>query len=150
MNHEQRILALTRLQAQVKKALDAERSAWADGKEIGTRMPASFSAGRLGTISLEEKTGEFVLVDEAALLKWALANNQNLVDFEPRISSATKTVLKKNPVTSDGEIIPGFELAEPVAKVVVRSDLKGDPDAVIADAMRSGELVLSELLEIEQ
>lgn len=150
MSVEQKILALTVLQKKVKAAVDEYRASWGEGKNLKDRGSASFAGELLGTVTMESSGGQWKLEDKDALLRWALENNPSLVRFDPHIPESTIAQLKKNPVTEDGEVLPGFELGEPGRKIVVRTERGVDANALISRAVANGELTVSELLELEQ
>lgn len=147
-NLAQEILALTLLQKQVKAVLDVKRAQWGQGKTAGDRNGAALGSESLGTVSFEKPKASFKLTEPDVALKWAQENNPQVVKFEPFLDPAWVAAVSKEPVTSEGEIIPGFELVEPAPRIVVRTAKEGVE--LLSRALRDGELVVSDFLEIEK
>ena len=142
------ILALTLLQKQVKEALDKKRAEWGTGKTPGDRSGAAIGGEQLGTVSFEKAKNSFKLTDPEAALEWAQEHLPQVVKFEPFLDVAWVTAVSKEPVTPDGEIIPGFELVEPAPRIVVRADKDGAE--VLSRALATGALTFDEVLAVEQ
>lgn len=142
------ILALTLLQKQVKEALDKKRAEWAQDKAPGDRSGAVVGGESLGTVSFEKAKPSFKLTDPAAALAWAQEHQPQVVKFEPFLDPGWVTAVAKEPVTPDGEIIPGFELSEPAPRIVVRTAKEGAE--VLSRALAEGAITFDEVLAVEQ
>lgn len=153
MEIEQKIAALTVLEKAIKAENARLKAEWADGKKVGERKPAELNNSQMFLINLEAGSQTCVVEDESKVLEWALANNPQIVDFSPRVHPDSLAVLKKHPVTADGEVLPGFAFREGNPKVVMRKP-KGVTDAMnnetVIAAINAGELTLGNVLEIEQ
>lgn len=136
------------MQKQVKAALDEKRAQWGAGKEAGDRNGAVIAGESLGTVSFEKAKASFKLTDPAAALEWAQGNNPQVVKFEPFLDPHWVAAVAKEPVTGDGEIIPGFEVVEPAPRIVVRTAKDGAD--VLARALASGELSFDSVLQVGQ
>ncbi|MBF0808846.1 hypothetical protein E4U03_09560 [Rothia nasimurium] len=147
-NLPQEILALTLLQKQIKASLDEKRAQWGAGKTPGDRNGAAIDGESMGTISFEQAKASFKLADPVAALKWAQENNPQVVKFEPFLDPGWVAAVSKEPVTAEGELIPGFELVEPAPKIVVRTARDGA--GVLSRALAAEKLSVASVLQVEQ
>lgn len=147
MELEDQIVALTALQSRIKDELDKKRKAWLEKARPKSRDTAMIGDAELGSVSWRKGATRWTLTDKEALIQWAQANATHLIDYGVFIPDHHLAALKKNPVTEDGEVIPGFEVSESEPGVTV----KPVPDAgrVIENAVAEGQLSWSEVLEIE-
>lgn len=147
MELEDQVVALTVLQAKVKEELDRKRAAWLAQARPKQRSTAMIGDEELGSVSWRKGAQRWALRDPEALLGWAMENAPHLVDYAPHVPEHHVAALKKNPVTEDGEVIPGFEVSESPDGVTVKP--AADAEAVVARAVRSGALAYADLLELE-
>lgn len=147
MELEDQIVALTALQARVKKAIDGKRAEWLEKARPKQRSTAMIGDAEIGSVSWRKGATRWILTDKEALVTWAQAHASHLVDYEPHIPDHHLTALKKNPVTEDGEVIPGFEVSESDPGVTVKP--VPEAEKVIEDAVAEGRLSWAQVLEIE-
>lgn len=147
MKLEDKITALTVLAKEVKAQLDTARGQWAEDARTKQRDVGGIGDEALGTVSREQGSTSWRLVDRQAFTEWAQAHAPHLVEYSAHVPEHHVTAIKKKPVTEDGEIIPGFDSVESGPKTVVR--LEDDAADVVRRAVQSGALSYGSLLEIE-
>ena len=144
MERSDRIAALTILKDRVEAELKAEKAAWAEGARPKQRDAAMIGDAELGTVTMTAGRETWKPVDKAAVLEWAMANAEHLVQFKAHIPEDTLRQLAKNPADSNGEIIPGFERQVGAPYPSFRK--APGAEAVIAQAVRDGSLSFADML----
>lgn len=143
-----KVVLFDRLERRVKAAKDTAKAHWSEGARAGQRDVAALGDADLGTVTMTKGRETWKHVDPAATLAWAKEHAPHLVETREVIPDGHLAALKKEPITPDGEIIPGFEpvVGDPYPSVRAAKDV----DAVIESAVQAGLLNWDEVLELEQ
>lgn len=113
--------ALKRIEAVVKEGMAFVKEAHlqallADAENTGGKQwGVDIDGEKIATVSLSGGTSKPLVVDEGALIEWAMKNRPDLVDTRPRLSSQAAGTLKQliagyadgAALTADGEVVPG-------------------------------------------
>lgn len=136
MRHEDRVTALTLLKKRVDAELAAAKSAFQADSRPRDRRSSVIAGIDMGSVSLTAGRLSYKVVNMDALLDWCAEHAEHLLELT--ISQDNLKVLLRNPVNSDGEMLPGVELVEGDPYVTVR--LSDGAATAFADAVAAGEI----------
>lgn len=149
-----KIIALALLKKQVAAEFEAAKEEWGRTHGPGDRKGAVVSGQLIGKVEWRGGKQSWKLTKPELLLAWAQENMPQEVKFEPFLNPGWVTQVSKNPVTKEGEVLPGFELVEskPTVYASPSTESKGGVDgaAVLSRALADGSLSFSEVLAVEQ
>lgn len=140
-----KLVLLSELEKRVKAAKDAAKAEWAENARPKQRDAAALGDAELGTVTMTKGRESWKLTDEGALIGWAQDNAPHMLTT--RVREADLAVLKRKPITEEGEILPGFEQVTGEPYPSIRA-VPGAAD-LIASAVQAGVLEWSEVLELE-
>lgn len=138
------------IEARAKELKDEARSELS-GIEVGETVAAKWNGQLLAKASMPKGRAKLVVTDEAALLSWVQDHHPTeiVVTVNPAFLKAVETLAKERgaPVDSQGELIPGLELAISEPSVSVRKE----PDAlgIVAEMLRAGQLQFDGIKSLE-
>lgn len=110
---EDQIAALTALAEKVKVTLDKAKAEYLASHRVKNRSAAMIGGEDAGSVTVAAGAESWQLVDEAAMLAWAMENADHLVSWKPKLDPDSMKVLKsskRGPVDDDGSVLPGWEL----------------------------------------
>lgn len=145
---QEKLVLLAELEKRVKSVKDDLRKEFQSGAVPGDRLTAVLDGQKLGSVTYTKGREAWKHNDPAATLAWAKEHAPHLVETKEVIPDAHLTALKKEPVTADGEVIPGFEpvVGDPYASIRPEKNA----GELIEAGLASGALSWTDVLELEQ